>query len=60
MEKYDYPTGQGTYFKGHKDLSSIFGFVLVKVQAPSDLNIPILLTKIEGDCGRNAIAPLGF
>jgi hypothetical protein len=55
MEKYDYPTGQGIYFKGHKDLSSIFGFVHVRVTAPADLKVPILLTKIDG----SSIAPLG-
>lgn len=55
MEKYYYPSGQGSYFEGYKDLSSIFGFVHVKVTAPSNLNLPILLTKIDG----SAVAPLG-
>jgi hypothetical protein len=55
MEKYDYPTGQGTYFVGYRDLNSLFGFVHVRVTAPANLYVPILLAKIDS----STTAPLG-
>jgi len=42
-----YPTGQGIYFSGSLELSSVLGIVKARVQAPANLYVPILSTKLN-------------
>ena len=47
MVNYPMPTGNPTYFEGdiRKEDPKAFGFFYVKVTAPDNLKVPILLTK---------------
>ena len=53
----DMPVGAPTFVEGDLDLMdpATFGFLRVKVQAPDNLYIPLLQTKVNG----TSIAPLG-
>lgn len=55
MATNKYPVGQGVYFSGSLELSSVFGIVRARIVAPSLIYAPILLTKIND----NTVAPTG-
>jgi hypothetical protein len=61
MNQFPMPVGKITYFEGNilKIDPDAFGFFEVDISAPSDLNIPILQTKINTKSGNRTIAPLG-
>jgi hypothetical protein len=50
MLKNDFPVGTPTFIEGSVDLHAqdTFGFLKVKVTAPTDLNLPLLMTKLNG------------
>jgi hypothetical protein len=56
------PVGKPTYFKGDNLLEhypDAFGFFKCKIEAPNDLNVPILQTHVETSAGKRTVAPLG-
>ena len=58
MAKFPFPVGTPRFFEGTDiDLNAFetFGFLKVKVQAPKDLNIPLLQVRRNGE----TISPLG-
>lgn len=69
MNEFDMPIGNPTFFEG--DLSLLngdsgnnlinkpFGFFEVEVNAPLNMNIPLLQTKIKIGNGTRTIAPVG-
>ena len=69
MAEFNMPVGAPTYFEG--DISKIgpgsgynltnklFGFFEVEIEAPKDMNIPLLQTRIKTNCGYRTIAPVG-
>jgi hypothetical protein len=61
MNQFPMPVGKITYFEGDilKFDPDAFGFFEVNISAPTDLNIPILQTKINTKSGNRTISPLG-
>jgi len=61
MLKQDMPVGTPKYFEGdiYQFETDPFGFFEVEVDAPLDLNIPILQTRIKTKNGYRTIAPVG-
>jgi hypothetical protein len=61
MKQFPIPVGKITYFEGDvsKVISNPFGFFEVDITTPTDLNIPILQTKVKTKSGFRTIAPLG-
>jgi DNA polymerase type B, organellar and viral len=61
MKTFDMPTGEPVYFEGDilKTDSSAFGFFEAKVNAPTDLNIPVLQTRLKTNNSIKTITPVG-
>jgi DNA polymerase type B, organellar and viral len=61
MYNYEMPVGKPIYFEG--DISKIekdpFGFFEVEINAPLDLNIPLLQVRIKTENGERTVAPVG-
>jgi hypothetical protein len=55
MLSNDMPVGNPFYLEGDIELSELFGFVYVDIETPTNLNVPILLKKIN----LSTTAPLG-
>ena len=55
MRNNPYPVGRGIYFKGHRELSELFGIVFATVITPESLFAPILMYKDQN----TSIASLG-
>jgi hypothetical protein len=53
----DYPVGEPTFIEGSVDLNAAetFGFLKVRVKAPTNLHVPLLQTKLNG----RTVAPVG-
>jgi hypothetical protein len=61
MSEYKMPIGNIQYFEGdiYKTNKNPYGFFLAEIQAPKNLNIPILLTKAKINNVLRTLAPLG-
>jgi len=61
MKNYDMPVGSPTYFEGDilKYEPNAFGFFNCKIEAPSNLEHPIIQTHLKTKNGIRTVAPLG-
>jgi len=61
MSKFQMPVGNIQYFEGdiYKTEDKPFGFFLTEIEAPENLNIPILMTKAKINNTLRTLAPLG-
>jgi hypothetical protein len=56
MANNPFPVGNYTYFEGTRNLTNLFGIVYANIIAPDNLEVPILLTKVNN---LSTTAPLG-
>lgn len=61
MAKELMPVGAPTYFEGDitKIMNDAFGFFEVEINAPDNLYIPLLQTKLKTENGKRTISPVG-
>jgi hypothetical protein len=61
MKSFPMPVGQPTYFEGdiRKVDNKAFGIFEVEIQAPDNIKIPLLQTRIKTDKGYRTISPIG-
>ena len=59
MRNNPYPVGRGTYFRGLRELSDLFGIVHASIVAPDNLYTPILMYRGTIKDSNTSIAPLG-
>jgi len=61
MKTYDMPIGNPTYFEGNilKYEPNAFGFFNCKIEAPNNLEHPIIQTHLKTKNGIRTVAPLG-
>jgi hypothetical protein len=61
MKKYDMPVGNIRYFEGDITLTEpdAFGFFECEVEAPDNMDIPLLQTRVKVNGKMSTISPLG-